>query len=208
MRLLEIVGEPKGTLFWTLTILSGVIAAALYIINDIGNRSPINRALAEHARAQGIAKPLDIPERRKYNVEYLEAFIAAAAGQKIGQQTALQKYISPTLLWMDVAFAIALGLFTSLFAVGVAPYLPWQPWSSYLALFCAAMGICYGVVDVIEDIKLATIFENGNPVDPTAAKHANWLTRAKIYTIGLSIVGAITFYLFGLVSATIKNLTA
>ena len=210
MHLIEIASTPKGALFWIVTILSGVIAAVVFVVNDISNRSPIDCALGA-ARTDGskTKEPLDPPERRrKYDARYLEDFIAAAAGQKIGHQTALQKYISPTLLWMDVAFAVALGLFSALLAVGVAPYLPWQPWSSYVALFCAAMGICYGVIDVIEDIKLAAILEKGVPVGADAARHANWLTQAKFATIGLSIVGVLAFYLFGAVSDAIKILIA
>jgi hypothetical protein len=61
-----------------------------------------------------------------------------------------------------------------------------------LALLCGCMGILYGVADVAEDVKLTSTLRY-RTIDPAEAAAANVLTRIKLVTIVLSIVGALVF---------------
>ncbi len=83
-------------------------------------------------------------------------------------------------------------------------YLRWKPWSGYLMLFFAAMGLLYGIADVAEDWKLKAILDPAAPVDADDANVAKWLTRAKLVTITLSGIGVATFELLQLVAKALR----
>ena len=108
--LIALVLAPKGASFWIATVLGGIVAAALFVLNDAWNRSLID-ALARISGAS-LTKPV-IPERqRDYNVADLTAFMTAASQpEALPNKSALAHYIAPTLLWTDGARVANRGLY-------------------------------------------------------------------------------------------------
>ncbi len=216
---------PKGVLFWLVTAAAALATVIIFAINT-RSRDAVDAALREAANghaAIGIFelcgpgasnaihdKALVAPERLWcYDEAYLDTFVEVAAKSTTSfGDRALLRYVRPALVWNDVAFAIALSLFSVLALLGIAPFLSRQPWSSYLMLIFASMGVCYGVADVAEDWKLLTILDNGAPVDPTGAASANALTRVKLVTISISIIGGATFLLLSLVAKLSRRFSA
>ena len=169
------------------------MAAGIFLAN-VPHRNAVNAALER--------EKLTVPEAVwSYDETYLDKVIKAISPKPPdGGKSLLERYVRPTLIWNDIIFDVAFALFTALVAIGVAPYLPWKPWSGCLMLFFAAMGLLYGVADVAEDWKLKTILDSGAPADADDANVAKWLTRAKLATIGLSVIGAAMFGLLQLVA--------
>jgi hypothetical protein len=67
------------------------------------------------------------------------------------------------------------------------------------------MGILYGVADVAEDLKLASILSAHGSIDAGETAAANFLTRIKFVTITLSGVGIAVFLaLSGLAAISIR----
>jgi hypothetical protein len=203
---------PKSGLFWLATAAAALATSIIFAINA-RSRDAVDAALRKAANGHaaigmfelcgpGAAnavhdKAILAPERLWcYDEAYLDTFVDVAAKSTTSfGDSALQRYLRPTLVWNDVAFAIALSLFTVLALLGIAPFLSYLPWSGYLMLIFAAIGVCYGVADVAEDWKLLTILDKGTPVDPTEAAAANALTRIKLVTISFSVIGGVTFLL-------------
>ena len=187
----------KGLLFWLVTLAVGAVASGVFLANTT-HRNAVNAALE--------SRRLTVPEAVwSYDKVYLDAFITATSSKPPeGGKSLLERYVRPTLIWNDVVFAVALALFTALVAVGIAPYLRWKPWSGYLMLFFAAMGLLYGIADVAEDWKLKAILDPAAPVDADDANVAKWLTRAKLVTITLSGIGVATFELLQLVAKALR----
>ena len=187
----------KGLLFWLVTLAVGAVASGVFLANTT-HRNAVNAALE--------SRRLTVPEAVwSYDKVYLDAFITATSSKPPeGGNSLLERYVRPTLIWNDVVFAVALALFTALVAVGIAPYLRWKPWSGYLMLFFAAMGLFYGIADVAEDWKLKAILDPAAPVDADDANVAKWLTRAKLVTITLSGIGVATFELLQLVAKALR----
>ncbi len=187
----------KGLLFWLVTLAVGAVASGVFLANTT-HRNAVNAALE--------SRRLTVPEAVwSYDKVYLDAFITATSSKPPeGGKSLLERYVRPTLIWNDVVFAVALALFTALVAVGIAPYLRWKPWSGYLMLFFAAMGLFYGIADVAEDWKLKAILDPAAPVDADDANVAKWLTRAKLVTITLSGIGVATFELLQLVAKALR----
>ena len=187
----------KGLLFWLVTLAVGAVASGVFLANTT-YRNAVNAALE--------SRRLTVPEAVwSYDKVYLDAFITATSSKPPeGGKSLLERYVRPTLIWNDVVFAVALALFTALVAVGIAPYLRWKPWSGYLMLFFAAMGLFYGIADVAEDWKLKAILDPAAPVDADDANVAKWLTRAKLVTITLSGIGVATFELLQLVAKALR----
>jgi len=184
---------PKGMLFWLATLVAGAVAAGVFLAST-AHRNPINAALER--------EKLTVPEAQfSYDETYLDKVIKVLSPKPPdGGKSLLERYARPTLIWNDIIFAVTLALFIALIAIGIAPYLGWKPWSGYLMLFFAAMGLIYGIADLAEDWKLKTILDSGAPVDADDATVANWLTRAKLVTVGLSVIGALIFGLLQLVA--------
>jgi hypothetical protein len=132
------------------------------------------------------------PERLwTYDEHYVESFALTARSVIVRHHTALDLYLKSTLFW-DVLFAASLALFVALFWAAVA-FADWAPVSlARVALLCGAMGIVYGAADIAEDIKLGTMLRH-TKVDAAEAAAANVLTRIKMVTIALSIVGWLVF---------------
>ncbi len=89
----------------------------------------------------------------------------------------------------DVCFAIALAAVTAFvcYEIAVAPLrcelLNWA------ALPLGAMAILYGIADVAEDLKLASILKHPQNIDRADAAAANMLTRIKFTALILSVIG-------------------
>jgi hypothetical protein len=151
-------------------------------------------------------KYLAIPERLwTYDGFYLERFAKEAhAARLLRGGTALDCYMGSTMN-SDVVFAAALGLFVAFFQFDVATVLmPRYPLISSVLMFCACMGAVYGAADVAEDLKLMSILKDWHGagaegatghihIDVGEAAAANALTRIKIVTICLSILGGVVF---------------
>jgi hypothetical protein len=222
--LTDVLFAPKGFVFWCVTGAAGVAAAIIFFINA-SNRDSIDEAMkiaangaspigmferCSAANSQAVQKrALAVPERLWcYDRGYLEQFSAISSQKTRLGDTVLQRYLRPTLVWNDIAFAAALALFTALTAVGIAPHLPGQPWTGYLMLVMACSGFVYGVADIAEDWKLLTILERGTSVDPADAAEANRFTRIKLVAISFSGIGAAMFLLLTLMSNLLKRFSA
>ena len=161
-------------------------------------------------------KSLAIPEGLwTYDSFYLERFARAAHAARLPRGgTALESYMGPTMN-ADILFAIAFGLFIALFEFGAATVILKQcPIVGCAVLFFACMGAVYGVADVAEDLKLKSILKDWHGVaaggateqirvDGGEAAAANALTRIKIVTISLSILGGAVFLIFTGIAAVV-----
>lgn len=136
------------------------------------------------------------PERSwSYDAHDLAEFSDASGSVKVGQTPALEFYVRSILRGSDIFFAVALAAVTAFVCYRVAIFpMSWRS-INWIALLAAAMGILYGVADIAEDLKLASILRaphksDGLPtVDRAEAAAANMLTRIKMLTLSLSIVG-------------------
>jgi hypothetical protein len=178
-----------GAVFWAGVCFSLAIAAYFLWRNS--------RALLSIRRAvKGINPSTDLPELRfqGYDEEFLTEFIATAksATTAAGAQ-ALDFYISPTLIWNDVCFAIAAAAFLALFGLNIAHQIPHWRYSFYLSAFCTAMSLVYGAADVAEDIVLVRLFKAPAPVDKRSVRLASRLTQAKFLTFCLAAIGLLIF---------------
>jgi hypothetical protein len=213
----EILASPLGT--W---VMAAFVATAATFFRTAWDREAIDKALVgdteplellDLSRGDALGAMDDkapVPPERlwTYDEEYLERFGRAAARAPLRRGTALELYLKSTLRW-DIAFAISLAAFVALFWFAVAG-AAWAPlWLARAALLCGSMGILYGAADVAEDLKLISILRGFVPaadrdagesvageerrVDPAEAMAANLLTRIKMMTIVLSIVGALVF---------------
>jgi hypothetical protein len=165
-----------------LTVLGLGIALAVFAWNG--------RNRAEWS-ARWTAKSLGsipIPERRwTYDAHDLEDF--ADAAKRAGM---LDDYIA-ILRGSDLCFAISLSAVTAFiwYQVALSP----MPFAvlNWAALPLGAMAILYGIADVAEDLKLATILRHPKSIDQADAAATNTLTRLKRATLMLSVVGALIF---------------
>jgi hypothetical protein len=199
----------KDVDFWITTFGVALVTIAIQCLNE-RNRAAIERAMALAGHGghpigcfewcgkrdmDTFGRRLTIPERLWcYDDRYLKIFIASASAQPLWTGgKVLTRYVSPTLLWNDVVFAISLACLTVVLALGVMPLLPWQPWGARIGLAMAAFGMLYGIADVAEDCVLAAVFQKGAAVGHGEAAIANALTRLKLISITLSIFGALAF---------------
>jgi hypothetical protein len=206
----------KGSFYWALTMLCAAATAVIHFVND-RNRAAIDTALARGKRGPPIGlfeacgasgciapeRPLTVPERLWcYDDRYLRTFVKRASSQATAfGDDALSRYVRPTLLWNDFAFAIALAMTIVLLSLGLAPLLPWQPASGHIGLALACLGLGYGAADMAEDCRLARLLRaRGVAIAPSAAAAANWMTRLKLVLISLSIIGLALFWVLVLVS--------
>lgn len=98
-------------------------------------------------------------------------------------------------------------------------YLSWLgPAAYWLAPFFGAMAIAYGVADIAEDYKLADILwpkqhnktdSDRYPlrVDRADAAAANMLTRIKMMSLFLSLIGGVLFYLISKLQSLAQRLS-
>jgi hypothetical protein len=130
-----------------------------------------------------------IPERCwSYDGRDLEVF--AEAADRAGM---LGFYVNAILRRSDVCFAIALSAITAFiwYRIAVTPMAYWI--FNWAALPLGAMAVLYGMADVAEDIKLATILNHRQSIDRADAAATNMLTRIKMVTLTLSLIGVVIF---------------
>ena len=136
-----------------------------------------------------------IPERCwSYDGRDLEVF--AEAADRAGM---LGFYVRAILRGSDVCFAIALSAITAFiwYRIAVTPMEYWI--FNWAALPFGAMAVLYGIADVAEDIKLSTILSHPQSIDRADAAATNMLTRIKMVTLTLSLIGVLIFAVIGLV---------
>ncbi|MFB9261773.1 hypothetical protein ACFFWD_01075 [Bradyrhizobium erythrophlei] len=117
-------------------------------------------------------------------------------------KSALDLYIRPTLLWIDVGFAISCAAFVALFRLALLTVLPSYRWLVYVMQFFIIMAVLYGVSDVAEDLWLARLFLRRGEVAKYEAIIACALTDTKIVTISLSLLGLGLFVFLGRIFAS------
>ncbi len=157
--------------------LGALVVAVFFWARNAPNYRDIRRAL----RPTGLRTPEEM--LASYGAIYLNRFIAAASGAACGHgRSALQRYLDPTLE-IDKRFAIAFAAALVLGNLAIASLVPLNPYGAYLALFCAVMGLAYGVCDVQENRTLEEIFAAGPGVDPGQAARASRWTRLKFVTL-------------------------
>jgi hypothetical protein len=167
----------------TLYTIVGLTAATIFVWNA-------NRRAAMNA----VAKDLKIPERLwTYDAADIEDFAKAAQLHQVERRGLLEFYVNAILRQSDVAYAVALSALTAFiwFEIAYSPSV-WT-WLTWLAWPAAAMAIIYGVADITEDVKLAAILARPTIIDPAEAIAVNMLTRVKMMTLGLSLVGLVIF---------------
>jgi len=173
--------------------ISGVclVLAAVCFRTNQPNRAAIDLSLTHISNG-----PLNVPERMwpYYNAAYLNKFVSAAAAQPTAfGKSVLEFYIRPTLLWIDIGFAVFCAGFAALFWLGLLCALPDYPLVRYLMTFFITMSLLYGVADVAEDLWLAKLFSRGGEVTRTEGQIACVLTETKLVTISLSVAGGLLF---------------
>jgi hypothetical protein len=116
-----------------------ISAVCLVLAASCFRMSQPNRAAIDVSLAHVTAEKLTVPERMwpSYNAAYLNRFVSAAAAQPASfGKNALELYIHPTLLWIDVGFAVFCAGFAALFWLELLKELPDYPLIKYLmALF-------------------------------------------------------------------------
>jgi hypothetical protein len=135
-----------------------------------------------------------IPEQCwSYDGHDLEAFVTAARIVRIGRQSALDFYVRNILQRSDICFAIALAVVAAFvcYEIAVAPLL-WGPFK-WAAVPLGTMAILYGIADVAEDMKLASILKHPQNIDRADAAATNMLTRLKMTALTLSGIGVAIF---------------
>jgi hypothetical protein len=152
------------------------------------------------------------PERLwSYDETYLERFAQLTLHARVREEpSALHLYVRTVLHRFDLVFAIGLGTFVYLANLAIADALvATHPLWARAAWIAACMGLLYGVADVAEDLKLASILaravipdsELAGVIDPAEAAAANVLTRVKLVTIVLSALGALVFAALSIAAA-------
>lgn len=149
---------------------------------------------------KALGRALDIPERVYpfYGAGYLNEFISAAARRPTAfGKSVLDLYIRPTLLWIDVGFAIFCASFFALLWWGLMRLFPDHHLLGLVLRFFLVMSVVYGVADVSEDLWLARLFSRGRKVTALEGAIACLLTQTKLLSFVLSIIGAPLFWLLG-----------
>ncbi len=140
---------------------------------------------------------LRIPEKDpSYDAASLESFVQAAASVRVQEQPALDFYVKRILRGSDLAFAVTLATLATYiwYLLAVSSTVP--PLLGWIALPAGTMSIVYGLADVAEDIKLASILDHPSTIDRAEAAAANMLTRIKLVAIFLSLVGGALFGIY------------
>jgi hypothetical protein len=183
----EVIAGPEMRYLYFVSFVVFLVATTLCFKTNEPNRAAINAAVGHDG--------LLTPERKipYYDAAYLNDFIEKANIRRALGMSALELYKRPTLLWIDVGFAICCAAFAALFWLGVGTLLNHHPASKHLMAFLIAMSLIYGVVDVAEDLWLVKLFSQDHKETAVEGGIACALTQTKIATISLSIVGGLLF---------------
>ncbi len=146
-----------------------------------------------------------------YMVEFLKTLCRRAPVNQASSYW-LDYYTGPILV-IDIVFAISFAVFIVCGSLLIALSFGPSPWLVRFSFVTAAMGVAYGFADVAEDLKLQSILRNAATVytqrqtaawddpsyqetdiaDAAEVDSANILTRIKMATIALSLVGLVAF---------------
>jgi len=194
---------------WLVAAAFGLASSVIYLVNapsreaidlvlespsksrfEVGMFTVCKRGDAEDWSAYSLVPPERV---WCYGPEYLGAFRdrASAARTSFGD-TALQRYLQPVLMWNDIAFAILTGLFAAFADIGIALAVS-KPSIQLIFICLAAVGLVYGIADVLEDIALINILKIPSLVDANQAARANFLTRIKVLAMTASLSGGTLF---------------
>lgn len=176
-----------------LLMVAFLVVAALFFRTNQKYRDEVDAALAA-----GEGTPLRVPERLpSYDAAYIDAFRAKATAVTTETgRSALDVYLRPVLLWLDVGFAVFLSLAAALFW-GLLPDVATSvPNIDGISQFCLTMSLGYGIADVAEDLWLARLLGRTSATGPFEGIIACTLTRLKLATITLSLVGVLAFAIF------------
>ena len=146
----------------------------------------------------------DVPERVKpyYDAAYLNKFISIADVQRTALgKSALELYIRPTLLWIDIAFAVLYAAFLAFFWLGVSTLLAGHPVLEPVSKFFLTMSVVYGIADVAEDFWLVRLFLRGAKTTKSEGALACLLTQTKLLSMSLTLVGGLLFLALGKIFA-------
>jgi hypothetical protein len=195
------VEQPPMTNALVCFVISAVCltgAVRCFVANQV-YRGAIDAALAA---AQGGS--IDVPERVKpyYDAAYLNKFISIADVQRttLGK-SALELYIRPTLLWIDIGFAVFYAAFLAFFWFGVSTLLAGHPVLEPVSKFFLTMSVVYGIADVAEDFWLVRLFLRGAKITKPEGALACLLTQTKLLAISLTLVGGLLFLALGKIFA-------
>jgi len=183
-----------------------LIAAVRCFAANQAYRGAIDAALAA---ARG--GPIDVPERVKpyYDAAYLNKFISMAENQETTfGKSALVLYIRPTLLWIDIWFAVCYAIFLASFWLGVLSVTAEHTVVALVAKFCLVMAIAYGIADVAEDLWLIRLFSKGTEIAKSEGALACLLTQIKLLTISLTLIGGLLFLALGKIFAKARGTRA
>ncbi|UPK01812.1 hypothetical protein [Bradyrhizobium sp. 170] len=167
----------------------GLAVAVGAFVKNVAPRDKIDKCLGES---------LPVPERRVlegYDCSYLKRVASHLESHRLDeQQTLLDMYIRPVLLWNDIVFAIALSISSASFWVWIIIHfgLSGLPRDLLLLLFTAC-AVLYGILDVAEDLTLVSLLRAPGTISKRDGQVSSLLTRLKFYTIIISITGAIVF---------------
>jgi hypothetical protein len=156
-----------------------------------------NRALRHDIRA-ALEPDLKTPEEQViwgYDRSYLQRVADRLLHAKaVGRDgTLLDHYCRPALLWNDVIFAIALGIFSaSLWVWVLMQFGPSGP-LRYLLIVMAVSSLLYAVIDTAEDFSLVGAFKTPGTISDSEAQVASVLTRLKFASIVGSGAGAVVY---------------
>jgi hypothetical protein len=169
--------------------LVGLIVATIAFINNRGIRTEIRDELAKFG--------LKTPEehiRDGYDREELLNIAAKLDIKPPGRDARLlDMYRRPALLWNDVTFAIALGIFAAGLLLWVLVQFEPSGALRYLFIVMAASSLLYAVVDTAEDLVLDRILEEPGAISDSEARTASTLTRLKGVSIICSGAGGLVF---------------
>ncbi|MFO1109287.1 MAG: hypothetical protein U1E61_08900 [Bradyrhizobium sp.] len=199
----------------------GLAASIVYLVNA-PEREAIDVALESHSVPRSKVGVLTVcmrgdvedwsaycliaPERVWcYGPRYLTAFRDRAAGAKISSDdTALQRYIRPVLMWNDIAFAVLTGAFAGLADIGISSVVPNDTGQLIFGIL-AIFGLVYGAVDVMEDFVLVRILRSSSVITADQAAAARMLTRLKMLTITISLCGLALFLALGIIRSVYRR---
>jgi hypothetical protein len=179
-----------------------IVAARCFVANQV------YRGVIDAALAVAQDGPIDVPERVKpyYDAAYLNKFISIAKNQRTTSgKSALELYIHPTLLWIDIGFAVFYAAFLAFFWLGALTLLAGYPILAFASKFCLAMAIAYGIADVAGDLWLVRLFSRGTEVAKPEGALACLLTETKLLTISLTLVRGLLFLAMGKIFAKARG---
>jgi hypothetical protein len=152
----------------------------------------VNRIIWERSAQRNSGPP--IPERLfSYDALEIKRFADVARRFAIGHRNALAFYRDVILRRSDIGFAIALASTTAFICFKLAVWPMPFALMNWIAVPLGSMAILYGIADVAEDLKLASILDHPDQIDRAEAAATNMLTRIKIISLSLSVVGVVIF---------------